>query len=152
MDIEYKWSDGNDKDFQHFYMITEDYYSSLVGGKNNRKGFIQYNISSAVENVLIAYHGLEAVACAGLKSYNKIECEIKRVWVDNGYRRLGIAREMMKRLEEHAKAHGYKRLILQTREIMADAVNLYDKLGYYVIPNYPPYDKLDGAMCMAKDI
>ena len=28
---------------------------------------------------------------------------------------------------------------------MEDAVELYKKLGYTKIDNYPPYDKLDGA-------
>jgi hypothetical protein len=33
---------------------------------------------------------------------------------------------------------------------MKDAVGLYKKLGYKQIDNYPPYDKLDGAICFAK--
>ena len=28
----YKWTDGNDIDFQKFYMKTEEYYSNIVGG------------------------------------------------------------------------------------------------------------------------
>lgn len=38
--IIYKWTDGNDEDFQRFYLKTEEYYSSIVGGIENRKGFI----------------------------------------------------------------------------------------------------------------
>ena len=26
-----KWTDGNDEDFQRFYLKTEEYYSSIVG-------------------------------------------------------------------------------------------------------------------------
>ena len=44
-------------------------------------------------------------------------------------------------LEEKAISLGYRRVILQTRPIMTDAVGLYTKLGYEQIPNYPPYDK-----------
>jgi ribosomal protein S18 acetylase RimI-like enzyme len=47
---------------------------------------------------------------------------------------------------------GYKRTILQTREIMTEAVSLYRKRGYVKIKNYPPYDKLDGAVCYAKKL
>ena len=43
----------------------------------------------------------------------------------------------------------YKRAILQTRPIMIDAVELYKKRGYSLIENYPPYDQLEGAICMA---
>ena len=43
-------------------------------------------------------------------------------------------------------------MILQTRPAMEDAVSLYLKLGYDFIDNYPPYDKLEGAICLAKEI
>lgn len=47
---------------------------------------------------------------------------------------------------------GFQRTILQTREIMADAVVLYVKLGYHSIDNYPPYNELNGAICFAKEL
>ena len=53
--IIYKWTDGNDKNFQRFYLKTEEYYSSIVGGIENRKGFIPYNISENITEVIIAY-------------------------------------------------------------------------------------------------
>lgn len=30
--LEYRWTDGKNEDFQRFYLITEEYYSELVGG------------------------------------------------------------------------------------------------------------------------
>lgn len=30
--FEFRWTDGTDKAFHKFYLITEDYYSSIVGG------------------------------------------------------------------------------------------------------------------------
>jgi ribosomal protein S18 acetylase RimI-like enzyme len=59
---------------------------------------------------------------------------------------------MMKMIENKAKEQHFTRTILQTREAMTEAVSLYEKLGYYRIENYPPYDKLDGAVCYAKDL
>ena len=146
----YKWTDGNDIDFQKFYMKTEEYYSNIVGGIENRKEFIPYNISECITEVLIVYIDDEAVGCAGLKRYSEIDVEIKRVWVEPEQRGHHIALKMMAQIEERASNDGYKRTILQTREIMKDAVELYKKLGYTKIDNYPPYDKLDGAICFAK--
>ena len=148
--ITYKWTDGNDKDFKRFYLKTEEYYSSIVGGIENRKGFIPYNISESITEVLIAYIEDVAVGCAGLKKYSETDVEIKRVWVEPEERGHHIAYDMMVQIEERALNDGYKRTILQTREIMEDAVGLYKKLGYTQIDNYPPYDKLDGAICFAK--
>ena len=148
----YKWTDGNDIDFQKFYMKTEEYYSNIVGGIENRKEFIPYNISECITEVLIVYIDDEAVGCAGLKRYSEIDAEIKRVWVEPEQRGHHIALDMMAQIEERASNDGYKRTILQTREIMKDAVELYKKLGYTKIDNYPPYDKLDGAICFAKEL
>ena len=150
--VRYEWTDGNDEDFQKFYLSTEEYYSSIVGGVDNRKGFIPYNISESVRTVIIAYINDIPAGCAGLKPYSDTDAEIKRVWVEKKYRRQHIAEDMMKMLEEMAKKTQFQRTVLQTREAMREAVSLYEKLGYYRINNYPPYDKLDGAVCYAKNL
>ena len=150
--IRYIWTDGNNSDFQRFYLSTEEYYSSLVGGVQNRKGFIPYNITENIGTVLIAYIDDTAAGCAGLKKYSDTDAEIKRVWAEPQYRRQRIAENMMDMLEELARKMRFKRTVLQTREAMKEAVALYEKLGYYRIRNYPPYDKLDGAVCYAKEL
>lgn len=152
MEYRYLWTNGNDEVFKHFYLITERYYSSVVGGVENRKSFIPYNLSSSVEIVLLVFSDNVPVACSGLKKYSDNDVEIKRVWVEPKYRNDHIATKMMNLLEDKAKQLGFLRMILQTREIMSDAVRLYTKLGYYKIENYPPYDKLEGAICFAKKI
>ena len=150
--LEFRWTNGTDTAFQKFYLITEEYYSSLVGGVENRKSFIPYNISASVKDVLIAYMDDVPVACSGLRKYSESDIEIKRVWVEPEYRGHHIATEMMIRIEDKAKRQGFRRAILQTREQMNSAVELYEKLGYDRINNYPPYDKLDGAICFAKEL
>ena len=147
--MEFKWSDGSNKDFRMFYQKTEDYYSSIVGGIGNRTGFIPYNLSESVKDVLIAYSDGVAVGCAGLKRYSEEDVEVKRVWVEPAYRGRHIASKMMEKIEKKGKEEGYLRMILQTRPIMTDAVKLYESRGYVLIDNYPPYDKLEGAICMA---
>ena len=149
-DITYEWTDGGNEDFKKFYLLTEEYYSKIVGGKDNRLGFMPYNLSDSIGDVIIAYDSGKAVACAGLKGYSRSDAEIKRVWVQPEYRGKGIATKLMVAVEEKARCMGFERAILQTREIMTDAVALYEKLGYSRIENYPPYDKLDGAVCFAK--
>lgn len=150
--LHFIWTDGTSEEFHRFYLVTEEYYSSLVGGKERRKDFIPYNISETIQDVLLAYIGEKCVGCAGLKKYCAKDVEIKRVWVEPAYRNKKIATQMMTKLEEKAIENGYRRVILQTREIMRDAVSLYRKLGYEQIPNYPPYDKLAGAVCYAKNL
>ena len=149
MNIEYRWTKGDDKVFEQFYIKTEEYYSRIVGGKKNRAGFIPYNLSESISDVLIAYVDDKAVGCAGLKRYSDQDVEIKRVWVEPECRGKHIATQLMDQIEDKARKMGFKRAILQTRPIMPDAVGLYESRGYVLIENYPPYDKLEGAICMA---
>lgn len=150
--IEYIWTNGENKDFKKFYRITEEYYSKLVGGIQNRSAFLPYNMSECVTDVVVAYYNDIAIGCAGLKKYSDTDVEIKRVWVEPDYRGNHIATCLMEILENHAKKQGYQRIILQTRKIMTDALRLYSKCGYCQTDNYPPYDKLEGAICLAKDL
>lgn len=152
MDIEYRWTDGNNEDFRCFYEKTEEYYSKIVGGVSNRSGFVPYNLSDSISDVLIAYSDGIAVGCAGLKRYSDNDVEIKRVWVEPDCRGKKIGTQLMEQIEEKARLMGFKRTILQTRPIMSDAVGLYEKRGYTLIENYPPYDKLEGAICMALNL
>ena len=151
-DMEYRWTDGSDADFHRFYLKTEEFYSSIVGGFENRTAFVPYNISESITDVLIVSMGGVAVACAGLKSYSDTDVEIKRVWVEPAYREMHIAESMMIMLEEKALELGFKRTILQTRPQMEAAVSMYLKRGYVLIDKYPPYDKLEGAICFARDL
>lgn len=148
-DITFRWTDGNDRDFHMFYLKTEAYYNQLMGGSANRTGFIPYNLSAGIPIVLIACCNGKAVGCAGLKEYSARDAEIKRVWVEPEYRGRHIATGIMSLIEEKAREMKYQRTILQTRPIMKDAVRFYQGRGYRQIANYPPYDHLDGAVCMA---
>ena len=153
MDIKYEWTDGRNPVFEEFYKITEDYYSKIVGGLQNRRSFVPYNVITDIKDVLIAYDKDKTpVACASFKKYSETDAEIKRVWVEPEYRGNHIAYEMMLKIQERAKAAGFKRTILQTREIMEDAIGLYERLGYFRIDNYSPYDKMSGAVCFAKNL
>lgn len=153
MEISYEWTDGSDVVFQYFYAVTEEYYSQLAGGFENRKAFAPFNVLEDIDDVLIAYDGGHVpAACASFKRYSATDAEIKRVWVEPAYRKEHIAKTMMKKLEGRMREKGFRRAVLQTREAMKAAVALYTGLGYCRIENYPPYDKLDGAICFAKEL
>jgi ribosomal protein S18 acetylase RimI-like enzyme len=152
MQILFQWTDGSDKDFETFHRITEEYYSQIVGGVQNRTSFVPYNIITDIKDVLIVYDNNFPIGCASFKKYSEDDAEIKRVWVQPDFRGKHVASDMMAQIEGRAKEKGFKRVILQTREIMVDAVGLYEKLGYERIKNYPPYDTMDNAVCFAKNL
>ncbi len=152
MELRFEWTDGNDPAFAYLYPITEQYYNEIIGGIQNRLGFIPHNLSASIHDVLICYDGDSPIACAGLRKYSETDIEVKRVWVMPDYRGNHLGTELMNRLHERAAELGYQRTILQTRELMVPAVKLYEQMGYTRIPNYPPYDQLDNAICMVRPL
>ncbi|MBR3109199.1 MAG: GNAT family N-acetyltransferase [Clostridia bacterium] len=150
MNVSYRWTTGSDPFFQRFYAVTVAYYSCLVGGEANRQAYITFNASAEIPDVVLAFCGGQAVGFAGLKRYSDTDAEVKRVWVEPAYRGQSIASALMDRIEDKARKMRFRRIVLQTRPIMPAAVALYTKRGYALIPNYPPYDRLEGAVCYAK--
>ena len=151
-EITYQWTDGSHPAFRHFYAVTEAYYSRIVGGKEKRASYVPFNASNEIPYVLLACADGQPVGCAGLKRYSDLDAEVKRLWVEPAYRGRHIASALMDQIEKKARDLGFHRVVLQTRPIMPDAVRLYAKRGYALIPNYPPYDKLAGAVCYAKEL
>lgn len=56
--------------------------------------------------------------------------EIKRVYVDPGFRRQGVAKRLMSALERDAHLSGIERLVLETGPMQPSAIAMYRELGY----------------------
>jgi putative acetyltransferase len=101
--------------------------------------------------VLIARDGEQA---AGGIAYRMIEpgvCEMKRLYVRSEYRGSGLGRELANELIEHARARGYRTMLLDTLASMSVARDLYRDLGF--VPVAPYYDNpLPGVMYMALEL
>ncbi len=149
MDVLFRWTTGEDPAFRAFYDITEDYYTQIAGGADRRRAFVPFNLSEGIPEVCLAILEGCAVGCVGVRRHSASDAELKRLWVDPEYRRRGIGTGLTACAEERARALGCTRMILQTRPLMEGACVLYEGRGYRLIPNYPPYDSLEGAVCYA---
>ena len=65
--------------------------------------------------------------------------EIKRVYVSPRARGLGLARKLMERIEDEARAHGMKLARLETGIHQPEAIGLYRKLGYVECGSFGDY-------------
>ena len=92
------------------------------------------------------------VACASFKKFNDECAEVKRVFVKEEYRGMGISKELMEMLEKQAKERGFRYFILESGELLVSAMALYRKIGYRVIPNYGQYVDMDESICMKKKL
>jgi ribosomal protein S18 acetylase RimI-like enzyme len=65
--------------------------------------------------------------------------ELKRMYVAADWRRRGLARQLLARLEESARAAGADALVLETGNFLFDAIGLYRSSGYVDIAAYGYY-------------
>ena len=78
----------------------------------------------------------EPVGCAALKRTDQTTGEIKRVWTAPPARGLGVARRMLRKLEESARAMGLTRLRLDTNRALKEAHALYRKEGFWEVARF----------------
>ena len=59
---------------------------------------------------------------------------------------------ILKDLEYWAKDLGYTKCVLETGKRQLDAIALYQKVGYQIIPNYGQYIGIENSICFAKNV
>ena len=91
--------------------------------------------------LLVASLQSEPVGCGALKFHHDAPTELKRMWVAEAARGLGLGRRLLDELESHA-ARGPSRVVrLETNETLAEAIALYRSAGYAEVEpfNDEPY-------------
>jgi GNAT superfamily N-acetyltransferase len=103
-----------------------------------------------INNVVVAYNNNDAVGCGAMKVYDNQTMEIKRMFVPKHQRGKGIAALVLQNLELWAKELGFKKCILETGDKMPEAIGLYKKCHFKVIPNYGQYKNVSSSICFEK--
>jgi GNAT superfamily N-acetyltransferase len=88
------------------------------------------------------------VAGGGLRRFDDVTCEIKRMWTNADYRRQGYAMAVLAELESIARGLGYQRLLLETGPAQPEALALYRRLGYRETGPYGRYPHAHGFELM----
>ena len=140
------------KDFIMLCQQLDDYLNEVVGGEKQREQYIQYNTLEEIRDVILLYDDDCPIACASFKYYVNGIAEVKRVFLKKEYRGQGLSKKLMKQLEEKAKEQGFHQLILETGNLLSQAMGLYNRLGFEVIENYGQYKNMNESVCMRKNI
>jgi DNA-binding MarR family transcriptional regulator/GNAT superfamily N-acetyltransferase len=85
---------------------------------------------------LVAYLRGEPVGCGAVKHHPGAPSEIKRMWVAESARGLGIARRMLAELEAGALAAGARVAHIETNRTLVEAIALYRSAGYEEVPAF----------------
>lgn len=119
--IEYSQSLGVDLDFQNF----ETELNTLPG---------KY-VPPAGALILALVDG-RAAGCIALRKVDDDICEMKRLYVRNDYRGLGIGNKLISMIIEEASKLNYSYMRLDTLPTMRKAQELYKSYGFYDIEPY----------------
>ncbi len=90
---------------------------------------------------LIARLDGEAVGCGGI-AFDDGFAELKRMYVRSAARGKGVVQALLVRLEADALARGYRRLTLETGDVLHAALRVYERAGFTRCAAFGDYLKL----------
>lgn len=85
---------------------------------------------------LVASVDGEAVGCGAVKSISPGVGSLKRMWVADGARGLGIGRRILDALEAQARELGLSTLRLETNQTLHEAIHLYRTAGFREVDSF----------------
>ncbi|TCC99252.1 GNAT family N-acetyltransferase [Pedobacter hiemivivus] len=112
--------------------------------------YAQFNKIDLIKNVVVAYENEKAVGCGAFKYFDDLTAEIKRMYVLETARGKKVASKVLIELEAWAKEMDFNKTILETGIRQPEAIGLYGKMGYAIIPNYGQYEGVENSVCFEK--
>jgi len=149
-DISLIRTDSNNEDF-HELVIQLDRDLKIRDGADH-SFFAQYNKIDSIKYVVVAYIQNKPVGCGAIKHYSESVMEVKRMFVVPEKRGHGIASVILRELENWSRELNYKKCILETGLRQPEAISLYKKNKYLIMPNYGQYKTVTSSVCFEKDL
>ncbi len=143
-------TDSDNKDFQILVTLLDKDLREREGDEH--AFYAQYNKITMIKNVVVCYNDNTPVGCGAFKKFDDDKVEIKRMYVKPEFRGQGIAMKILSELEKWAAESGYSSTVLETGKRQPEAINLYKKAGYQIIPNFGQYEGVENSVCMMKEI
>jgi GNAT superfamily N-acetyltransferase len=114
--------------------------------------YAQFNKIDKIKHAVVLHEDEKPVACGAIKQYAEEIMEVKRMYTLPVYRGKGIATMVLNELEKWAAELGYAKCILETGKRQPEAISLYTRNGYVLIPNYGQYAGVENSVCFEKPI
>ncbi|MBC7913256.1 MAG: GNAT family N-acetyltransferase, partial [Pyrinomonadaceae bacterium] len=146
--VNLKRTTSHDKNFQN---LIKELNNDLRARYDNLN--YKYDANIQIDNLDTVVLGLindDAVGCGCFKEVGFDIVEIKRMFVNPYFRGLGISSAILNGLTCWAKELNYSQVVLETGKQQQESINLYEKYGFSVIPNFGPYMGSTESVCMGK--
>jgi putative acetyltransferase len=145
-----KRTDSGDQDFRDLVTLLDADLAMRDGDKH--PFYAQFNKIESIKHAVVAYDDVLPVGCGAIKDFEPGTMEVKRMYVLPEYRNKGVGARVLFELEQWAKELSCSKCILETGKKQPEAIALYTKRGYSVVPNYGQYAGVDDSVCFAKKI
>ena len=137
-------------DFQKLVKQLDAYLAVMDGEEH--AFYHQYNKIDMLKNCIVIFDNDEAVTCGAIKEFDSKSMEVKRMFTLPEKRGKGLASKILTELETWTKELGYEKTFLETGKRQTEAIALYNKCVYKVIPNYGQYIGIDNSICFEKKL
>lgn len=134
-----------------FVSLVSELDADLALRDGSQHGFYaRFNTIQNIAHVILAYENTLPLACGAIKTFDETSMEVKRMYTLPAYRGKNIAGKVLTALENWARELGNTRCVLETGKRQPEAIRLYLKNGYRVIPNYGQYAGIENSVCFEK--
>ena len=112
----------------------------------------QFNKIDKIKHAVVLYEDDKPVSCGAIKESMPGSMEVKRMYTMPVARGKGFAAKVLAELEQWAAELGYTKCVLETGKKQPEAIALYKKNGYKIIPNYGQYIGVENSVCFEKSL
>jgi len=147
---------GKNADFIENCQLLDMDLDRRVGRVIKRDKYKQYNQLDEIKEAIVVYVDGEVAGAGAIREYQygDIEnaTELKRVFIREYFQGKGIGTRLVNELLDWAKELGYRKVILETGELLAESCHVYKKVGFIKMDNYGPYAAMPESLCMEKEL
>ena len=120
-----------------FRLLNEEWISKYFGMEEKDRITLNDPMSEILERggkIFVAVAGNTTVGCCALLKMGPAEFEVAKMAVAEECRGQGIGRRVLEYTVEQARALGAGRLYLETNRKLANAIHLYESVGFRHLP------------------
>ncbi|WP_285057849.1 GNAT family N-acetyltransferase [Pedobacter ginsengisoli] len=143
-------TDSKNQDFINLVKLLDRELADRDGADHSF--YAQFNKIDLIKHVVIAYRDRNPVGCGAFKPYSDSSAEVKRMYVPEAVRGQSIASRVLTEIEDWARESGFSTCVLETGLRQPEAIALYKKMGYRVVPNYGQYAGIENSVCFQKEL
>lgn len=142
----------NSENTDFLKLVNELDADLAVRDGSERVFYNQFNRLDVISHVIVAYEDAIPAGCGAIKHFSADTMEVKRMFTPLKLRGRGIASLVLVELEKWTLELGYTKCILETGKRQPEAIALYKKNGYKIIPNYGQYIGIENSVCFLKEL